>query len=107
MITMLFCALAVSVCLTADLQRRHERVLRNAISKSGQTMLQAAQEAEIDKGQFTRQIQMIEGSHKRLAMQPIAFWQWLAVEIVSEFGLPKELETAARLQAASDLEMAS
>ena len=101
----------VTVCLTPDLQRRHERVLRNAIAKSGQTMLQASQEAEIDKGQFTRQIQMLEGSHKRLAMQPIAFWQWLAVEIVQEFGLPSELHAAARLHAASqdasDLEMAS
>ncbi len=108
------CLLIVAVCLTTDLQRRHEKILREAIAKSGQTMLQASQEAEIDKGQFTRQIQMIEGSHKRLAMQPVAFWQWLAVAIVAEFGLPQELETAGRLQRAarlthtdSDMEMAS
>ena len=112
MITMILCTIALTVCLTSDLQRRHERVLRAAISKSGQTMLQASQEAEIDKAQFTRQIQMLEGSHKRLVMQPVAFWQWLAVEIAAEFGLPRELETAGRLQRAvqsvdTEMEMAS
>ena len=99
--------LFLAVCIGPDAHRRHERILRAAIAKSGQTMLQAAQEAEIDKGQFTRQIQLVEGSHKRLAMQPKEFWQWFAVEIAREFGLPAELETAARLERVCDLEMAS
>ena len=100
----------LAVALGPDAQRRHERILRAAIAKSGQTMLQAAQEAEIDKGQFTRQVQLIEGSHKRLAMQPDEFWQWFAVEITREFGLPAELETATRLHRAvhqSEMELAS
>lgn len=102
-----------AVVIGPDAQRRHERILRNAIAKSGQTMLQAAQEAETDKGQFTRTIQLIEGSHKKLAMQPDEFWRWFAVEIAREFGIPAELETATRLERAarrstdSDMEMAS
>jgi len=105
--------LVVAVCFTADLQRRHERILRNAIAKSGQTMLQASQEAELDNAQFMRQIKMLEGSHKRLVMQPVEFWRWLAVEITREFGLPAELETAGRLERAvrvtntEQMEMAS
>ncbi len=99
MLTMLF----VAVVLTAEMQRRHERVLRNAILKSGQTMQQAAMEAGIDQGQFTRQIQFAEGSLKRLAMQPATFWQWLAVEIAAEFGLPAEVETAGKLSRAVQL----
>jgi hypothetical protein len=97
MITVMVAVAVAAVALTPDLQRRHERVLRNAIAKSGQTVQQAAMEADIDQGQFTRQLQLAEGSHKRLAMQPIAFMQWLAVEITREFGLPAEIETGAAL----------
>ena len=100
----------LAVVIGPDVQRRHERILRNAIARSGSTVLRAAQEAEIGHPQFTRQIQLIEGSHKRLAMQPVEFWQWFAVEITREFGLPAELETAGRLQRAvhqSEMELAS
>ena len=105
--------LIVAVVLTGDLRLTHERLLRNALAKSGSSPLRAAQEAEMDKGQFTRTIQMIEGSHKRLAMQPREFWQWYAVEIAAAFGLPAELDTAKRLERAavrstnSEMEMAS
>jgi len=91
-------AVFLGAALTAELQRRHERVLRAAIAKSGQTILQAAQEAEIGQPQFTRQLQGLEGTLKRLQMQPAAFWQWFAVELAQEFGLPEEVETAARLK---------
>jgi hypothetical protein len=64
-------------------------------------MLRAAQEAEIDQAQLTRQFQLVEGSHKRLAMQPRAFWQWYAVTLTAEFGLPIETKRAARLRAAT------
>ena len=87
----------VAVVLAPDVQRRHERILRAAILKSGQTMLQASQEAAIDKGQFTRQVQLIEGSHKRLAMQPDAFWRWYGLLLLHEFGMPVEVETAVQL----------
>jgi len=99
-----------AVVFSPDAQRRHERILRNAIARSGQTMQQASAEAEINNAQFMRQIKLIEGSHKRLAMQPDEFWRWYAVEIVKEFGLPAELETAGRLQRAvrqSEMELAS
>jgi hypothetical protein len=89
------------VALTDELRRRHERALRDAIHLSGSTMLQASQEAEIDQAQFTRQIQLLEGSHKRLAMQPRAFWRWYAVTLTSEFGLPTEAKRAARLALAA------
>jgi hypothetical protein len=87
----------VGVALTDEMRRRHERVLRRALELSGATMQQAAQEAGIDKAQFTRQIQLIEGSLKRLAMQPVAFWQWYAVVLTEAFGLPSEAKRAARL----------
>jgi hypothetical protein len=94
---MILTTMLVGVALTADMKRRHEKVLRNAIVRSGQTFQQAAAEAEINQAQFTRQLQLEEGSHKRLAMQPVTFWQWLAVEITREFGLPAEVETGAKL----------
>ncbi len=110
--TALLFVLAMAFC--PDTARRHERILRTAIAKSGQTVQQAAAEAEISQAQFTKQLQLLEGSHKRLAMQPVEFWRWYAVEITREFGLPEELETAGRLQRAvrytdseSEMEMAS
>jgi hypothetical protein len=75
--------------------------VRDAIQLSKQTMRQAAQEAEIDQAQFQRQIEMAEGSLKRLAMQPASFWQWLGVTIAAEFGIPAEVEQATRLARAS------
>jgi len=30
-------------------------------------------------------------------MQPVSFWQWYAVAIAAEFGLPRELDVARRL----------
>lgn len=90
----------LAMAFSPDTQRRHERILRRAIVRSVETMQRASQEAEIDKAQFTRQVQMLEGSHKRLAMLPDDFWRWYAVEIASEFGLPAELDTARRLDRA-------
>jgi hypothetical protein len=94
------CAL-VGVVLTDELRRLHERLVRDAVQRSGATMLSAAQEAEIDQAQFTRQIQLLEGSHKRLAMQPRAFWQWYALAIVNAFGLPREARRAVSLELAA------
>lgn len=98
--------MALGVVLTAvafsdDLRRRHERILRDAFRMANLTISQASQEAEIDQAQLTRQLGMQEGTHKRLVMQPVAFWQWLAVAIAKEFGLPAELERAARLERAT------
>lgn len=89
-------ALAGAVALTDDLRRTHERLIRDAVRLSGATMLQAAQEAEIDPAQFTKQAAQAEGSHKRLAMQPRAFWQWYGLAILREFGLPDEVIVGAR-----------
>ena len=97
--------LCLAVVIGPDAQRRHERILRNAIAKAGQPVLQAAQEADISQAQFTRQLQMLEGSHKRLAMQPVEFWQWYGLAILQEFGLPKEVETAGRVKAALEQEL--
>jgi len=83
--------------LTDETRRTHERILREAIARAGQTLDQAAREADIDPKQFTRQLQLVEGSHKRLAMQPKAFWQWLAVGLADTFGLPQEVKQAYRL----------
>jgi hypothetical protein len=90
-----------TVTLTDDQRRRVVRAVREAIQLSKQTMRQAAQEAEIDQAQFQRQIEMAEGSLKRLAMQPEAFWQWLGVTIAAEFGMPADAKRAARLALAS------
>lgn len=87
-----------AVVLTDDLRRQHTRALRDAIQRSGSTMLRAAQEAEIDQSQFTRQVDMLEGTHKRLAMQPVAFWQWYALALFAAFGPPDELCHVVRLR---------
>lgn len=100
-----FFALAVTipaaVTLTDERRRRITRVFREAIEHSVKTGRLAAQEAEIDQTQFTRQLEMTEGSLKRLAMQPDTFWQWLGVTIAAEFGMPAEAQRAARLALAS------
>lgn len=93
--------LPMLMVLSDDRRRRIARVLRDAVTSSKQSMGQAAREAEIDQAQFTRQIDLIEGTLKRLAMQPDAFWQWLAVAIAGEFGMPRDAERAARLAMAS------
>jgi hypothetical protein len=90
-----------TVVLSDDLRRTHERALRTAIQLSGSTMRLAAQEAEIDQAQFTRQIQLAEGSLKRLAMQPKRFWQWYAVALAQEFGIPVEARRAGKLAVAA------
>jgi fructoselysine-6-P-deglycase FrlB-like protein len=90
----------VGVALSDELRRLHERILRDAVRLSGATMLSASQEAEINQAQFTKQIQMLEGTHKRLAMQPVEFWQWYAVALADAFGMPRELRRAARLDRA-------
>ena len=86
-----------AITLTDDDRRRHEQLLREAIRLAGFTMDRAAQEAEIGAPQFTRLVQLQEGTYKRLAMLPREFWQWLAVLIGNEFGLPKEAKQALRL----------
>src|SRR6185436_9732916 len=87
----------VLVTLSDDRRRRIAMAFRDAIRLSNQTMRQAAQEAEMDQAQFQRQIEMTEGTLKRLAMQPEAFWQWLGVTVSAEFGLPVEAQRAAKL----------
>lgn len=91
----------VGATVSEDDRRRHEQAIRNAIRLAGMTMLRAAQEAEIDQAQLTRQIRLVEGTLKRLAMQPRAFWQWYAIELMSAFGLPAEARRAMRLALAS------
>jgi hypothetical protein len=106
----LACVVPAAVTLDDERRRQIVRVFRDAITLSKQTMRMASQEAEIDQAQFQRQIEMEQGSLKRLAMQPDTFWQWLAVTIAAEFGVPMEVEHGARLahaRAAVDLERAS
>lgn len=100
-------SLAGAVTLTDDLRRTHERLLRDAVRLSGGTMTLAAQEAEIDQAQFTKQFQMLEGSHKRLAMQPPDFWRWYALAILHEFGLPAEMTLATRAKRMAKMALSS
>jgi hypothetical protein len=92
---------AVTVTFTDERRRRIAEMLRDAIRLSKQTMSQASQEAEIDQAQFQRQIEMTEGSLKRLAMQPDACWQWLGVSIAAQFGIPEDAKRALLLEQAS------
>lgn len=91
----------ITATISDDDRRRHEQAIRNAIRLAGMTMLQAAQEAGIDQAQFTKQIQLIEGSLKRLAMQPKAFWRWYAIELSAAFGMPTEAKRSMRLALAT------
>jgi hypothetical protein len=89
--------LVVAVAFSDELRRKHEQLIRDAIQLSKMSMLRASQEAEIDHAQFRRQVEMLEGSHKRLAMQPVEFWQWYAVAIAQAFGLPDAVTQGSRL----------
>lgn len=86
----------VGVALSDDLCRLHRRLLGEAIEHAHMTMQQASAEAEISQAQFTRQLQGIEGSLKRLWMLPLTFWQWYGLVLVSHFGLPPLAQRAAR-----------
>lgn len=91
----------IGVLLCDARSRRITATIRDAIRLSDSTMRQAAQEAEIDQAQFQRQIELVEGSLKRLGMQRDAFWQWWAVMIAEEFGMPRIAQRAARMALAS------
>lgn len=98
------CIVAVAmlgVVLSEARSRRITGTVRAAIRLSDSTMRQAAQEAEIDQAQFQRQIELVEGSLKRLGMQRDEFWQWWAVTIAEEFGMPRVAQRAARMALAS------
>ncbi len=100
-VTVLLGFACVGVTLTDARRRRVARALRTAVALSQQSMLRASQEAEISQAQFTRQIDLDEGTLRRLAMQPDAFWQWLSVTICEEFGMPSEAKRAARVALAT------
>lgn len=87
--------------VTDETRRKHEQMLRAAIAKAGQTLDQAAREAEIDSKQFARQLALVEGSLKRLVMQPRAFWQWWVIGLAAYYGIPSEVKRAYRLSRAA------
>lgn len=87
-----------AVTLTDDLRRRHVRVLRAALRHADLSLDTAAREAERDLSQFRRQLIGTEGSFASLWKQPPAFWQWLAVVLASEFGLPVDVRRAMQLR---------
>ncbi len=85
--------------------RKLQQAIRDAICRSGLTMLRAAQEAQRDQGQITRQVACDEGfgrilasidSHPREAM----FLRHLSVELAVKFGLPREVRVGQRLRQA-------
>lgn len=90
-----------TVAVSEEDRRRHEALLRAAIAKAGLTLDQSAREAEMDSKQFARQLAMVEGSHKRLLMQPRSFWQWLAIGLAAYYGIPPEVKRAYQLARAS------
>ena len=97
----LFALGVLAVALTDARSRLITATLRDAIRLSDSTMRQAAQEAEIDQAQFQRQIELVEGSLKRLGMQRDEFWQWWAVTIADAFGMPRVAQRAARMALAT------
>ncbi len=86
----------ICIAVSDDVRRQHETMLRNALEHAHLTMQQASAEAEINQAQFTRQIQGLEGSLKRLWMLPPVFWQWYALELLAFYGLPTLVQRAAR-----------
>lgn len=87
----------LTIPVTDDLRRTHEQLLRNALRHANLTIDQASREAEINRAQFTRQLQAIEGSLKRLQMLPADFWRYWALELLGYYGLPKLVRRAIRV----------
>jgi hypothetical protein len=87
----------IGEALTDDRRRQISRVVRGAFRHNNQTMDNAALEAERDGRQFARQCDGFEGSLTSFMKQPKGFWQWLAVGLLEEFGIPPELERVAQL----------
>lgn len=86
------------VTLTDDLRRRHVRTLRTAMRHADLSLDRAAREAERDTSQFHRQLEGLEGSLPSLWKQPVPFWQWFAVMLAEEFGLPPSVRRASHLR---------
>jgi hypothetical protein len=88
----------IAVPLTDDRKRRCAKVLCDSFGLAKMPMKQAAAEAGRDQAQVTRQIHAQEGSLGTLYAQPDTFWQWFAISIAQEFGLPKEVRRAGLLR---------
>lgn len=98
------------VTLSLDDRRRMARVFRAALRHldgTGRSLDSAAREASddrerpLDVRQFARELEGVQGSLPNLWKQGVDYLQWLAVEIASEFGVPKETRRAMLLRRAS------
>jgi hypothetical protein len=97
----------LTVTLTEEEKRRAARVFRAPLNHLGRSLDCAAREAsdgrerEMDVRQLARQLSGDEGSLQSLWKQGREYLQWLAVEIVTEYGLPKETRRAMLLRRVS------
>jgi hypothetical protein len=100
----LFMFAPAAVAMTDAVRRLHASLLRHASDLAYHSQGRAAQEADLDQAQWRRQIDQIEGTHKRLAMQSDEWWQWYAVVIAQHFGVPGEVRIGHALErSAADL----
>ena len=84
------------------LYRRHTALLFEAMRLSDLTKEKACQWMAIDKNQFRRQSEEQDGhiSLTRLMLLPPLFWQFYALLLAEEFGLPKVVTRGVRVMLA-------
>ena len=79
----------------------HAERIKTALRFANLSIDKAALWMDMDQSLLRRQLQG-DGhiSYTRLVKLPVAFWQWLAVGIAEQVGVPKAVRRAVRLQLA-------
>lgn len=93
-------ALSAGVQVDDDTFRGHVRRMKEALRLSDISMEKAClQYMSIDKNQFRRQSEEMEGhiSFTRMMALPDVFWQYYALLLAEDYGLPPIVSRAARV----------
>lgn len=93
---------AVSFLLGVMIQTRHESIakaFRAAMAKSGLSLKEAAGHMDIDSAQLSRELAGVGNLSmtKVFGRMPEPFCQWFGLQLVSEFGLPHEVQVAQQI----------
>ncbi len=94
-----FVPLLAVVQIDAAMFKRHTDLIFEALRLADLTKEKACLFMAIDKNQFRRQSEEQEGhiSLTRMMALPSLFWQWYALLLAEEFGVPKCVTRGMRL----------
>ena len=96
---LMFLPLLIVVQVDEAMYRRHVAMIFEALRLSDISKEKACEWQGIDKNQWRRQTDEREGhiSHTRLLALPLIFWQWFALLLAEEYGIPKCVTRGMRI----------